>query len=48
MENDRVLVATTEKDVPVMTMLFGEHENETGTAMKLTGMPSIAVWCLGI
>ena len=28
MENDRVLVATTEKDVPVMTMLFGEHENE--------------------
>lgn len=28
MENDRVLVATTEKDVPVMTMLFGERENE--------------------
>ncbi|MDE6095389.1 MAG: putative transporter [Muribaculaceae bacterium] len=27
-ENDRVLVATTEKDVPVVTMLFGEHENE--------------------
>lgn len=27
-ENDRVLVATTEKDVPVITMLFGEHENE--------------------
>lgn len=27
-ENDRVLVASTEKDVPVVTMLFGEHENE--------------------
>ena len=27
-ENDRVLVATTEKDVPVVTMLFGEHEKE--------------------
>lgn len=27
-EHDRVLVATTEKDVPVVTMLFGEHENE--------------------
>ncbi len=27
-EGDRVLVATTEKDVPVVTMLFGEHENE--------------------
>lgn len=27
-ENDRVLVASTEKDVPVVTVLFGEHENE--------------------
>ena len=28
MDGDRVLVATTVKDVPVLTMLFGEHENE--------------------
>lgn len=28
MNNDRVLVAATVKDVPVLTMLFGEHENE--------------------
>lgn len=28
MDGDRVLVATTLKDVPVLTMLFGEHENE--------------------
>lgn len=27
-EGDRLLVATTEKDIPVLTMLFGEHENE--------------------
>lgn len=27
-ENDRVLVATTEKDVPQVTILFGLHENE--------------------
>lgn len=28
MDGDRVLVATTVKDLPVLTMLFGEHENE--------------------
>ena len=27
-DGDRVLVATTVKDLPVLTMLFGEHENE--------------------
>lgn len=27
-DNDRVLVATTVKDLPVLTVLFGEHENE--------------------
>ena len=28
MEGDTLLVATTEKDLPVLTMLFGEHKNE--------------------
>lgn len=28
MDGDTLLVATTEKDLPVLTMLFGEHKNE--------------------
>ena len=27
MENDRILVVTIEKDMPILTMLFGEQEN---------------------
>ena len=27
-DGDRILVATTVKDLPLLTMLFGEHENE--------------------
>lgn len=41
-ENDRILVITTEKDAPTLTILFGEQENGTGTKKTSTGMPSTA------
>ena len=42
-EGDRLLVITSEKNVPALTVLFGEQANPAlGTSKTLIGMPSTA------